>query len=281
MNSFASIYIPRMSIYHTEESVRHIFDYFMVGNVTHVDFTPINKKPGFGEDVDSVVKSAFIHFSTTTNVGFWDVIESNQVYRMQVTRGEYWLCLKNKNPVKRTLMNIHQVVDSGRHLESLVEQQAEKIYSLESQVIRLQTVVTQLIGGLYCQSTQRNSIVEMLNQLTGQVDEDYIIAAERDTNEWENWPTTRQGDSCEKRLETIEHILGVKNGKQESILIEDDTSTINSELIADNTWKDNYSNIEKSVDEDELSERRRLIMEEKFADKSFREDRWLRRSGRR
>lgn len=278
MNSITkSIYVPRMAIYHTEESVRHIMNYYMVGTVSYVDFTPINKKPGFGEDGDSVRKSAFIHFSTTNNIGGWDVIEAGQLFKLQITKGEYWLCFKNKNPVKRTLMNIHQVVESGRHVESLVKQQAEKIDILENKIIHLQSIVLQLIGGLYCQTTQRNSICEMLDQLTGKpVEDDYIIGAERDTNKWANYPTTRQGDDCENRLDAIERILGVKTQNQE---LEDDNSTINSELIADKTWKENYEDIQESINQEER-ERKQMAREERWTDKSIREDRWDRRERR-
>ena len=36
---------------------------YRIGTVTRVDFTPINKQPGFGKEGDIVVKSAFVHFS--------------------------------------------------------------------------------------------------------------------------------------------------------------------------------------------------------------------------
>ena len=62
MSINTSIYIPRMSIDHDEESIKYYMMINGIGNVSHIDFTPINKKPGFGENVDEVVKSAFVHF---------------------------------------------------------------------------------------------------------------------------------------------------------------------------------------------------------------------------
>jgi len=142
MNTSISIYIPRMSMKHTEEDVRIILEGFYIGNVSRIDFTPINKKPGFGENIDSVVKSAFIHFSHTPFLSnelfpnssivhlsekFWNEIRNGMPYKLQATLTEFWICLKNKSPVKRTLMNIHQIVENGRYVENLVQEQANKI----------------------------------------------------------------------------------------------------------------------------------------------------------
>lgn len=150
MSIMSSIYIPRMSVDHTEESVAYYMAQYGIGTVSHVDFTPINKKPGFGENVNEVVKSAFVHFSDPWfcsdklyyfqcrtfmgNTKFWEIIASGIGYKLQVSDNEYWLCFKNKNPVQRTMMNIHQVVENGRYLEGLIEAQAKKIAELEDKL---------------------------------------------------------------------------------------------------------------------------------------------------
>jgi hypothetical protein len=147
MNSPVSIYIPRMSAKWTDIGIKNIMEQLCIGFVNRVDFTPINKKPGFGENIDSVVMSAFVHFSDpyinfdnhytfqfAVNMGnteFWNTIESEKPYKLQVSFNEYWICLKNKNPVQRTIMNIHQVVENGRHLENLIAAQAEEIENLK------------------------------------------------------------------------------------------------------------------------------------------------------
>ena len=157
-----------MSVDHNEESVAYYMMENRIGSVSHVDFTPINKKPGFGENVDQVVKSAFVHFSDPWfcsdknyhfqsrtfmgNQDFWDTIATGQPYKFQINKYEYWLCLKNKNPIQRTMMNIHQVVENGRHLEGLIEAQAktiqeqvDKIEALERKLEGTHNVVYQLI----------------------------------------------------------------------------------------------------------------------------------------
>jgi len=147
MSVYSSIYIPRMSIDHNIDSIRKVMEHYRIGTISHIDFTPINKQPGFTENVNQVVMSAFVHFSDPLfcsdliyrfqninhngNSDFWDVIATGQPCKFQVSEKEYWLCLKNKNPVQRTMMNIHQVVENARHLEKLIEEQAKKIEMLE------------------------------------------------------------------------------------------------------------------------------------------------------
>ena len=138
MSAITSIYIPRISVGRDEKYIMDVMYQFQIGEVSYIDFTPINKKPGFVEIHDQQYMSAFVHFSRpwTTNCDFWDTIADDKPYKIQVSSREYWLCLKNKNPVKRTMMNIHQVVDNGRYLEKLIEDQAKKIKDLEDKLER-------------------------------------------------------------------------------------------------------------------------------------------------
>jgi diadenosine tetraphosphate (Ap4A) HIT family hydrolase len=223
MNSYVSIYIPRMSTVWTQDGVKEIMRKYGIGTVTRIDFTPINKKPGFGEDVDSVVMSAFIHFMdpvlcadgnyywmTGAPLGqFWNTIAAGEPYKLQITRDEYWICLKNKNPVKNTLMNIHQVVENGRHLESLVTAQAEEIKNLKETIDGLSKklegvhrVVFQIVGGIFCQRTQKELMNLHLYHLGFEQYKNAHI--EKDTHPSEHWPTTRQGDKNSKRIQKLE-----------------------------------------------------------------------------
>ena len=59
-----SIYIPRMCKTTTEDKICDIMYDYHIGHVSHIDFTCVNKKPGFIEDDgDEKFKSAFIHFN--------------------------------------------------------------------------------------------------------------------------------------------------------------------------------------------------------------------------
>jgi hypothetical protein len=210
MSFHASIYIPRMSIRHDEDTVRNIImaDY-RIGTISHIDFTPINKKPGFFENHDPRFKSAFIHFSDNTKYwdkNFWDKISRGEQYILNITSTEYWICLKNKNPIQRTMMNIHQVVENGRHLENLVQEQAKKIEELEKKLSGVNECLYQLLGGLFNQQDQAK-ILQLYSDVLDCKKSDKIT--EDDTSEWGIWPTTRQGDECEKRLEELETELKI------------------------------------------------------------------------
>jgi hypothetical protein len=199
-------------------SIKHIMSSYRIGTVERVDFTPINKKPGFGENVDEIVMSAFVHFSdpllghdncynymsdsTLGNNDFWDDMTCNQPYKLQITRNEYWICLQNKNPVQYTMMNIHQVVENSRYLEKLVEEQKNKIQKLEEKISNIDEVIKQLVGGLFCQSTQEGILENYLRVLDGEGFSSKLLP--EDTHNWNHWPTTRQGDDCEKRIADLE-----------------------------------------------------------------------------
>ena len=247
MNTYASIYIPRMSTIHTEDSIKEIMSAHSIGTVCRVDFTQINKKPGFSESVDDRVMSAFVHFSdpiivegdgcynsdgswnsigrdaSWNSITLWNSICFNVPYRLQITPNEYWICLKNKNPIQRTMMNIHQVVENGRHLENLVEEQrimiGEQRIMLEEQRIMLENQQTQiaeltktskrvdeflyqLVGGMFNQKTQAGILRYHLSML-GHGDGNRGCPDKSESI----WPTTRQGDDCEARIEKIERII--------------------------------------------------------------------------
>ena len=211
--SYSSIYIPRMSYEHTEESVRRVMEYFRIGTVEYVDFTPINKKPGFGENADQVVKSAFVHFVphlfSTVTIGeqeeFWTHIDNGDSRKLQVNSREYWICLKNKNPVQRTMMNIHQVVENAHYLEKTIKEQASTIKKLEEKMEGVRDVVYQLLGGLYSHNTQSGTLLKHCDVLFAKKPESY----EKDTSIWTKYPTTRQGDSNEERIEKLEEKMEI------------------------------------------------------------------------
>jgi len=205
MTSITSIYIPRVSVRHNETTIREIMYQCEIGEVSYIDFTPINKKPGFVEIYDQQYMSAFVHFFRpwSRSCDFWNTIADDKPYKLQVTSREYWLCLKNKNPVQRTMMNIHQVVENGRHLEKLIEDQAKKIKELDDKLERTNVVVYQLLWGLFCCKEQKDILQRHIDILQGKEP----IVQLQDTSKWTTSPTTRQGDECERRLKTLEENL--------------------------------------------------------------------------
>lgn len=223
MNTQASIYIPRISTVWDEESISNIMSAYFIGTVSHVDFASINPKPGFTETIDPLVRAAFVHFSDPhiirgfsykshyNNVYFWDTIRSDKAYKLTVSSDEYWICLRNKNPTQRTMMNIHQVVENSRHLEKIVTEQSQEIQNLKETVDKLtkkldgvHKTVYYLVGGLYCQKTQS----EMIGIHKHHLGFGYSDGSTKEnTHPSEHWPTTRQGDINRQRIESLEKRL--------------------------------------------------------------------------
>jgi len=150
----ASIYIPRMDIKHAEDYVKMIFQtHYNFGIVNRVDFTTINKKQGFAENMNGPYKSAFVHFEFIRNKMFIHAIESGNPYKIYFTKDEYWICLKNKNPVKTTFMNIHQVVENSRYLENLIAEQAKQLKEQSDIIEELKKSVKTLLSSNQIPST--------------------------------------------------------------------------------------------------------------------------------
>ena len=210
-----------MAAHHDEESIINVMTNYGIGTVSHVDFTTVNKQPGFVENVDNYMKSAFVHFSdpmmsssdnnyhynsrrTLGNENFWNIVlYRDGPYKLQISLGEYWLCLENKNPVQRTLMNVHQIVENGRYLEKLIEEQSQTIKKLENKLEGLHNVVYQLIGGLFNHETQAG----IMGLHLGFMGFNNCTSIEHNTSKWDISPTTRQGNENERRIELLEQTV--------------------------------------------------------------------------
>ena len=259
-----------MAAHHDKDSIINVMSNYKIGTVSHIDFTPINKKPGFGEKVDDVVKSAFVHFSnlimtpdnqyyydsiyTCGNVSFWDtILYTDTPYKLQVSLKEYWICLKNTKPVQRTMMNIHQVVENGRHLENLIEEQADKLKAQEETINNLSEklenvhqVVYQLLGGLFNQETQSNSLQHHIDVLYSEKRIRRSRFQEPDFSKWENYPTTRQGDDSERRIEALEQQV-------KSMLIFDYPEAVFTPQEDDDNSISTHSSMPELIDIDSVS----------------------------
>ena len=217
MNSqIMSIYIPRMCVNTCEHEIRMVFNAQEIGFVRRIDFCPIDKKPGFVENTDSHVKSAFVHFHCLNNTQLVADIQATlsrgEGYRLNVNgrnaSNGYWILLKATNPVQDTMMNSHQIVDNCKHLEKRIEEQANEIKELNESIQNIKDCLYQFFGGLYCQQTQGH----MIDNHSAVIEGEPFDATESKRNnplshKWGGWPTTRQGDDCERRLDEIEYIM--------------------------------------------------------------------------
>lgn len=217
----ASIYIPRVSVAFSETDIRNQLLSNGIGYVISMDFTPINKKPGFREYIigQDLYMSVFIHLDIrpdscqNLNQEFWATILSDKPYKMMVSPTHYWICLRNKQFIPRTCMNIHQVVENGRYLENMLDEQTktiqeqnDRIQELEKKLDNVTYTVYQLLGGLFNQTTQHDNLQLHINKLLHGKNAEHDIC---DQSKWTIWPTTRQGDYCEQRLDKLDAFLQV------------------------------------------------------------------------
>ena len=217
MNTQMSIYIPRMSISTTEENVKEVFHNSTIGKVKRVDFTTINKKDGFYEantDSEANVKTAFVHFDY-----YYDNDKANKLIeklkndvtqKLYVAKFKYWLLLKAKTVIPDTMMNNHQIVANCQFLENKIYEQDKTIQRLTDEIHNIRSVVAQLVGGLFCYKEQRGIIEQHLDILYNDTTPEIKCQGK-----WSDFPTTRQGDENEKRIEKLEAFVNEKFRKNE------------------------------------------------------------------
>lgn len=168
MDHYYCIYVPRMSKSMTEELVRNEMYKTNIGRVSRVDFIPIGFKPGFDEFHDPLFKSAFIHFDYLfNNENMYHILsklDSGDQYKyMAECSQEYWYMWKAHKPIQETMLNNHQIMESGRWLQremekqsnlqltqmeqmaKLIEKQAKKIDEQEERIIGLEESVKNML----------------------------------------------------------------------------------------------------------------------------------------
>lgn len=96
MNYSSSIFIPRMGIEHTFETVSFIMDLFNIGQVIHVQFIPFKCNNG---KYNTFVKSAIVYFSQPTkthNNHFWKIVATQRrTYKLDISEKHHWICYKS------------------------------------------------------------------------------------------------------------------------------------------------------------------------------------------
>lgn len=140
----ASFYIPRISISFTEKEIIGVFDSHYVGYVKRVDFVPLVQN-------DTRFHSAFVH-CYHANQYVVNIIEQNDGktgFKLTISPNEFWILLKNKNPILETRLNIHQIVENARLLEERVLKQDEIIKAQTEQIDRIQENMYQLIDLIF------------------------------------------------------------------------------------------------------------------------------------
>ena len=136
-----SIYIPRVSAGYNAPLLEHIFNRD-IGAVERVDLLPCSNQKFFDRpQASNRFNKAFIHFKYLYDYQISKLIlttlEQGNSYHWHIQPREYFILLKNRDPVPSTILNIHQVVDNCRLLEQEVETQKREIDVLKDTVADL------------------------------------------------------------------------------------------------------------------------------------------------
>jgi len=245
-NTIVSLYIPRMNVMYTKEMVENVFDTLFTGiKITRIDFVPIINDTD--NSVNKNYRSAFVHMYMQCRSKLKELYNTVFIqglgYQL-VLNGidSYWFLLNNKNPIPETELNISQVVENARLLEERVIKQQEIIEYQSKKIKNIENVVYQLLGGLFNQSTQENTLEFYLDALDDRIHTMY----DQDKCKWEDTPTTRQGDYCEKRIKKLEKELNTLKELAYQKVENDENSTHSSmpELVS-------ISDKDQDEDEDE------------------------------
>jgi hypothetical protein len=290
MPSFC-FYIPDIPIITSAKDVIREFNY--IGVVTRVDFAPLGKKPGFKEHVCTDTKSAFVHVAELFTLGkvIETYIQTKGPYKFYISTisSEFWTLSKANKPIQGTMMNTSQIVANCRYLENKVEEQAAKleqqatqleeqaadIRALNEKLSGVHTVVYQLLGGLFCQKSQSQVMSEHIENLyPDSSSSSRRRFGEPDDSKWGIWPTTRQGDDCERRIADLEDDLNAAinaindhssrgmAADKKILELEQQVKDLTIEAVFTPYEEDKYGNMEmyelqdEDEDEDEDDERR-------------------------
>jgi hypothetical protein len=158
-----SVFIPTISKVHTEEIIANYFALNCVGKVTRVDFVEHpSRVKGLHNDVKNF-QQAFVHFTPEQKTAeILKTIEQKGSYRFYPCERlinmcsfkeqiEYWILLKNKNPVPKTELNVDQLAHNQKLMEEReaqmlkrMEQMFQKMEQMEEREIRMVEKMTKM-----------------------------------------------------------------------------------------------------------------------------------------
>jgi hypothetical protein len=113
-----SVYIPHIPVSYDSYMVAEIFNLFTIGRVERVDFLAPHES-------NTRIRQAFVHFHAYSSVPMTTMIQkhaAHESYRMIVdNQGHYWDLCENKRPVPESDLNVHQLAENLRILQSTFE----------------------------------------------------------------------------------------------------------------------------------------------------------------
>ena len=142
-----SVFIPTISKAHTEERIANYFALKCVGNVERVDFVEFQNDEEDRACDPKRFQQAFVHFTPDQKTHeIMEAIEQKGSYRFYPCdklicsfkeKNEYWILLKNKNPVPKTELNVNQLAHNQKLMEereALMVEKMEKMFQKMEQM---------------------------------------------------------------------------------------------------------------------------------------------------
>jgi hypothetical protein len=150
-----SVFIPTISKAHTEERIANYFALKCVGNVERVDFV---EHPSHAKGLHSDAKNfqqAFVHFTPDQKTHeIMEAIEQKGSYRFYPCdklicsfkeQNQYWILLKNKNPVPKTELNVDQLAHNQNLMEEREALMVEKMEKMEQRMAKMEEHETRMV----------------------------------------------------------------------------------------------------------------------------------------
>ena len=196
-DNITSIYIHRVSVDVTAWDIMNEFDKLEIGCARRVDFAPVDNKPGFGEEINVVAKSATVYFHhyylTCKTLDIMNKLNQGDIHHIypKCVRNEYWIIERSTMVIPDTMMNVEQIVEKSRLLEQKVVEQDVVIRQLEKDVATLKDVLSQVLKDV---ATIKDVLSQVLGGLFG--------------------PTV-QGDKCEPSIKMLEQEIETLRRKKQ------------------------------------------------------------------
>ena len=173
-----SVFIPTISKIHTEERIANYFALKCVGNVERVDFVehPSHAKGLHGDIKD--FHQAFVHFTPDQKTHeIMEAIEQKGSYRFYPCdklicsfkeKNEYWILLKNKNPLPKTELNVNQLAHNQKLMEereALMVEKMEKMFQKMEKMEERQAQMEEREARMVQKMTNMEDEMKMIIQL--------------------------------------------------------------------------------------------------------------------
>lgn len=136
-----SIYIPNIPVMYKENMIAEILNTFQIGAVERVDFLPPHEH-------NTRIRKAFVHFNPYNSAPMNAIIQqhaNNESFRLIVDgQGHYWDLCQNKRPVPESELNIHQLAENMRIMQTNFEAKIAELTAKVAVIPKLQEEMANL-----------------------------------------------------------------------------------------------------------------------------------------